>query len=308
MNARVLGAALAVVLGLGIGGTASGASDPGWRLTLLPLPAGHEDATGYITGTDGHGGYSGYLRIDGGTQVVTWSSGQPAVRGTPPGTEFAETRDQNRAGTIIGNAVDHETGAVAPFTLAAPGFRLLAPSGFTTAINERGDIVGGIADDVVLWPAGGEPVVVRVDLPSARAVDIDDDGTVLLASETGNHLWRDGVLTSLADPSAHAMAIRNGRVVGTGLLWHEPNAPTPLRNASIASEINGTGLIVGREQAASVNGPLAVWRGQAPIERLPVPNGWLGTAGALADDGTIAGWVSMGNPSEGGRPAVWLPS
>lgn len=308
MNARVLGAALAVVLGLGIGGTASGASDPGWRLTMLPLPAGHEDATGYVTGTDGHGGYSGYLRIGAGTQVVTWSSGRPAVRGTPPGTEFAETRDQNRAGTIIGNAIDHETGAIVPFTLAAPGFRLLARSGFTTAINERGDIVGGIANDVVLWPAGGEPVVVQVDLPSARAIDIDDDGTVLLASETGNYLWREGVLTRLADPSAYAMAIRNGWIVGTGLLWREPNAPTPLRDASIASEINGTGLIVGREQATSVNGPLAVWRGSAPLERLPVPNGWLGTAGALADDGSIAGWVSMGNPSEGGRPAVWLPS
>jgi hypothetical protein len=335
VSLRVWGTTLAVVGAVVAAAPAAGAEATGWKLDLLPLPEGHEDAIGYVTGIDGRGGYSGYLRIGDGAQVVTWTDGRPDLRGTPPGTEFARTDDQNWLGVVVGSAIDHDTGGFVPFALDAGGFRVLPlpdgqVDGFATAINERGDIVGGgTSGDVVLWPAGEEPRVLRVDLPLVSAADIDDDGTVLLNSDAGEYLWRDGALTRLADPAGHAYpharAIKNGWVAGgaasttepggTGFLWCRPEVPTtcqspapiPLPRGSTASEINSALLIVGRERSAAVSGPLAVWRGDRYLERLPVPTDRLGTAGALAEDGTIAGWVTSGDPSDGGQPAVWLP-
>lgn len=342
MNVRVWGVA-AAVLGAVVAtavGTDAGAEVTGWKLTLLSLPEGHEDAIGYVTGTDGRSGYSGYLRIGDGAQVVTWTAGRPELRGAPSGAEFARTDDQNPAGVIVGSAIDYDTGRSAPFSLDAAGFRLLPlpdgySDGFATAINERGDIVGGasggggVPGGVVLWPAGGDAQVLKVDLPGVSAADIDDDGTVLLDSVAGEYLWKNGTLTRLVDPADHAypqaMAIKNGWVVGTasstteagstGFLWCQPTVPTtcqsaapiPLPRGSVASEINGARLIVGRERSAAVNGPLAVWQGDQYLERLPVPAGQVGTAGALSEDGTVAGWVASGDPSDGGQPAVWLP-
>jgi hypothetical protein len=317
------------------GAPVAGAEEAGWKLTLLPMPAGHEDSYGYFTGTDGHGGYSGYIQVGDGAQVVTWTDGRPDLRGTPPGIEFARTDDQNQAGTVIGTGIDYDTGGSVPFTLDDNGFRFLPlPDGFregsATAVNDRGDIVGSVYGDdtsVVLWPAGGVPRVLDLGLPSVDAADIDDDGTVLLNSDAGRYLWKDGMLSRLADlPDhyyTHVSAIRNGWVVGTaasgtqpgsqGFLWCRTGAPTTCQGATIAlpraaeaDKINSTGLIVGRERTAEAYGPLAVWRGDQYLERLPVPAGHLATAGALAENGTVLGWVSpTSDPTNGGQPAVW---
>lgn len=329
MNTRAWGVALAVLGTVIAGAPAAEGASAGWRLTLLPMPEGHEDSYGYFTGTDGRGGYSGYIQVKDGAEVVTWTDGRPKLRGTPPGAEFAETRDQNAAGTIIGNGIDYDTGGFTPFTLDDDGFQHLPVpdgyrDGYTTAINDRGDVVGGAYTDtgvVVLWPAGGAPQVLKLDLPSVAAADIDDDGTVLLNSDAGQYLWKNGALTRLADPLDHAyphvQAIRNGWVVGgassSGFLWCKSGVPTTCQGATIAlpsaqtaQKINSSMLIVGRERTTDVSGPLAAWQGTQYLGRLPVPAGNLGTAGALAEDGTIIGWVSpTSDPSNGGQPAVW---
>ena len=117
--------------------------------------------------------------------------------------------------------------------------------------------------------------------------------------------------------------IRNGWVVGTaasetqpgsqGFLWCPTGGPTTCQGATIAlpraaeaNKVNSTLLIVGRERTAAAYGPLAMWRGDRYLGRLPVPAGHLGSAGALAEDGTVLGWVSpTSDPSNGGQPAVW---
>ena len=83
MNTRTWGVALAV-LGTVITGAPAAAAPAGWQLTLLPMPAGHEDSSGYFTGTDGRGGYSGFIQVKDGAQVVTWTDGRPTLRGLCP--------------------------------------------------------------------------------------------------------------------------------------------------------------------------------------------------------------------------------
>jgi hypothetical protein len=334
----VLCAVLAVVATQAQATAESTTDAAGWRMHLLPLPKGYEDATGFVTGTGGRGTYSGYLLDDVGSQVVTWTNGKPTLRGTPSEVEFAATADQSRDGTVVGTGHDYETLSASPFVLDDTGFWGLslpdgARDGWATAINDRGDIVGnssGSTNEILLWSAAdvfAPPRVLKVDLPSATATDIDDDGTILLYSEGGQYLWKDGELTRLKDPADHsatqAMAISGGRVVGvassttgpgsTGFLWCgsevstcQSDAPQALPDSAEATEINSSELIVGREHTTEVNGPLAVWQGLLHLGRLPVPDGELGSAGAVADDGTIAGWVSAGDPSDGGRPVVWV--
>ncbi|WP_285490965.1 hypothetical protein [Amycolatopsis taiwanensis] len=137
-----------------------------WQLSFLPLPDGHPDATGHVTGSDGKGGYSGFLDFAGKSQVVIWKDGEITVAGVPAGYDFAATHDENNSGTIVGEALDF-SGAKPEqaFLLGDAGFQFLPiPQGFdrtdATAINNRGDVVGQAfnatdpaKDAIVLWPA-----------------------------------------------------------------------------------------------------------------------------------------------------------
>lgn len=333
----LIGVATAVVV-IGIAPAGSSAAqdasheERGWKMSYLPMPHGHQDARGYVTGTDSKGSYSGFIGTGAGAEVVIWSGDQATLHGIPAGFEFAATQDQNRSGTIAGDAIDYDTGGSQPFILERAAFRMLPlPDGFTSsnvrAMNNQGDIVGFVfgpeSHAAVLWPGDDldEPVVLELNVPSADMPDIDDDGTILLDSfEAGQYLWKDGALEKLVVPAgythANVSAIRNGRVVGhasseaepagKGFFWRTPNDPRPLSGSATATEINAFGLIVGREpDTTSHQGPLAVWLGTYSAGRLPLPAGHRGNAGVIGDDGSIAGHVSTEPLDEGGRPVLW---
>lgn len=336
---RLIVAATAVMV-VGVAPVASAAAQEvsdgagGWTVNYLPMPRGFEDARGYVMGTDSKGMYSGFIGTGVGAEVVTWKGGKATLRGTPVGFEYAAAWDQNRSGTIAGDAIDYDSGGSRPFTLDGSRFRVLPlPDGFSStnvrAMNDRGDVVGlafgsdGGTDAAVLWPAGDydSPAVLELNLPDPDVRDIDDDGTLLLDSyEAGPHLWRDGILQKLTVPDGYThpnvSAMRRGRVVGhasseaepggQGFLWLTPTDPRPLQGSETAFGINSFGLIVGREPIpTSHQGPLAAWLGTYPAGRLPMPAGHNGAGHVVGDDGTIAGHVSTRPLDEGGRPVVW---
>ncbi|HEV7651662.1 MAG TPA: hypothetical protein VGP26_26210 [Actinophytocola sp.] len=313
-----------------------------WALTLLPLPAGHEDAKAWVDGTDGHGGYAGEISIGARSQVVTWAGDRPALRGAPAGADLVSVRDENASGTVVGHAMDADAGMFEAFLLDGAGFRVLpSPPVFRaalpSAINDRGDVVGTGANPdgspvPVLWPAGDldHPVVVGPDLFVASADDIDDAGTILLNDGAGaGYLWLDGALTPLPSPPGHtaasAASFSSTLVVGSaqsttrpgadGVVWCRPDNPTTcgsgqpqvLPGGGSALFVGESGLVVGRERSDDVQGPLAVWNGLEYVERLEVPEGRSGSAGAIGADGAVVGYVTAGAPDEGGQPAVWRP-
>ncbi|MEC3982751.1 hypothetical protein [Amycolatopsis sp. H20-H5] len=306
---------------------AEAAAAPAWAATLLPLPAGYPNASGFLTGTDGHGGYAGEFLIGDTSQVVTWTGGKPTVRGVPAGFEFASVRDENSSGVVLGYAIDYDTGHSQTFTLDGNGFHVLpVPAGYDSAygvaINNRGDVLAQLVTDdpaksaTALWPAlGNGPVVIPNAHRSEVAADLDEDGTILLNyDDHGAFLWKDGVSRDLTVPAGdqylYASAIKNGSVVGsgaTGLLWRTPDDPEALPDSDSARAVNASGLIVGRQpQPSTPYGPVAAWQGTTALGRLPMPEGYAkGSGYAVGDDGTIVGVTSNGPLDEGGVPVVW---
>jgi uncharacterized membrane protein len=341
--ARALAAATTLATTTAVLATpAAAAAPPHWALTLLPLPAGHEDATGFVNGTDGHGGYAGSVHVGDDLQVVTWADDRPTLRGAPVGTSSPFVADENAAGTIIGTAVDDDSSVATAFLLDGSGYRILpnlSPSkdAVPMAINDRGDVVGtaSTADGFavpLLWPADDldHPIHLAPGLLSAAARDIDDDGTVLLdADADGVQLLASGTLTRLPDPVGYSFlaagSLSATLVVGTapsttvpgadGFVWCRPDNPTTcgsdqpqaLPRSDSALYVNESGVIVGRERGDDVDGPLAVWQDLGFVERLAVPEGQRGSAAAIGADGAIVGIVAAGPLDDGGRPAVWRP-
>ncbi|MEV4600078.1 hypothetical protein AB0K15_22085 [Amycolatopsis sp. NPDC049253] len=326
LKALAVAAAAVVVTGLG----AVPASADTWHATLLPLPEGHEDATGFLTGTDGHGGFAGEFAIDGTSQVVTWTNGQPTVRGLPAGYEFASVRDENSSGVVLGDAVDYDTGLTRGFVLDGNGFHLLPTvpgyvSTQVTALNNRGDVLARLfagdpaKDAVALWPAFGQgPIIVGHTGDWPNEVDLDEDGTVLFT----DHLWRDGTVLPLAVPDGYSSvfgsAIRDGVVVGSGisesatpnqaLRWTSPGHPEALPDGDEATDLNGSGLIGGQlpnREIPNAGAPF-VWQGTSPVGKLPLPDGYgSGNIHAVGEDGTVVGIVSNRPLDEGGAPVIW---
>ncbi|MCR6488552.1 hypothetical protein M8542_37565 [Amycolatopsis sp. OK19-0408] len=300
-----------------------------WEANLLALPAGHPDATGWVRGTDSHGGYAGHLVLDGHGTVVTWSKGQPTVHPQPTGFESTAVADENSAGTVlcdsVGAASEHQL-----FLLGRDGgYQGLAqptewPLVTAVALNERGDVVGNASNwsgesVVLVWHAADRAHPVEITgLPSLSATDIDDDGTVLLNSYPHSVLWRDGEFQELTtlpgQPYTFAQAIRNGQVTGNSAefaggpgqaaVWRTPTEPAALPSSHAAFGINRYGLIVGYDTSAT---PLAAWLGTRSMGSLPPAPGFTQAwAKAVGDDGTIAGVVSNSEPTtNGGRPVVW---
>ncbi|QYN25084.1 hypothetical protein [Amycolatopsis sp. DSM 110486] len=328
MKLRALAVAAAAVVVTGLGAVPASAET--WHATLLPLPKGHEDATGFLMGTDGHGGFAGEFAIDGTSQVVTWTNGQPTVRGLPAGYEFARVVDENSSGVVLGDAVDYDTGLSRGFLLDGNGFHLLPEApGYVgsqaTALNDRGDVLALLfADDpakdaVALWPVLGQGLVIVPHTGEwADARDLDEDGTVLFS----DHLWKNGGSTPLTLPagysSAFALAIRDGVVVGfanpdgpppsQAFRWTAPDRPEPLPQGDQARFVNSTGLSAG--QLPNLTTPNAgapfAWQDTTPLGKLPLPDGYRsGDVHSVGDDDTIGGIVSNGPLDEGGAPVIW---
>jgi hypothetical protein len=325
MTWRTLGVAVAAVLTAATATPPAAATPaPQWQVTLLPMPAGWPDATAYVWGSDGHGGYAGTITTDTDVVVVTWNCGKVAVHTGPNGSGWTDVKGESRDGTVLVNTATLDRAGV--YHPVSPGpFRYAGP----VAIGPRGDLVG-LGDepdlskvDALYWSSpSAEPVALAGMLPSSYPVAIDDNGTVLFNHPDGPYLLRDGVVHKLALPAGYshgsAYGIRHGVVTGSAsppdgpsgaaLVWHSPDSPAVLANSgNHALYRNSRGLSVGTEfDPLSSWGPTAAWQGGRELGRLPGLDGLpIVHSSIVDDDGTIAGVGSIYVGGAEGRPALW---
>lgn len=331
MGWRTLGVVAATALAAATAATPAVADTQHWVVSALPTPPGLSQ--GYVTASDGHGGYAGLMETATGYSVVTWSNGRAVDHGTPAGEDFPSVLGESSNGTVLVAAGSATTTEVKLYTLDATGYHPVSTGLYTdvqtATIGPRGDmavLAGNPAEPqstvVLYWspfgPAGPRPLAGA--LRNSSPLGIDDDGTVLLTDDTSPYLVRDGVARRLTVPANYkypaAHAIRNGIVVGSavptdapgpvGMVWTSSVA-TPLEKGAEAYGVNANGRVAGAEfQLAVPAGPAAVWQGTVFQAELPLLAGTTKATARLVDaDGTIAGWASDHPLDEGGRPVVW---
>ncbi|SEB33750.1 hypothetical protein SAMN04489727_0831 [Amycolatopsis tolypomycina] len=304
-----------------------------WQPAVLPLPAGADPAGhGFLKASNGRGEYTGSFIVDGKLQVVSWRGGKPVLRGVPDGFEWAMAEDENGAGTVVGTAIDYDTGAFRSFVLDATGFHLReTPAGYreaqTTAVNARGDVLGQVFGEdparngAIVWPAdGGAPVIIPATHQYEIPLNIDDDGTVLFSSYESGLLWKDGSYRELTAPGfryTSGSAIRNGVVVGSAsdgtvagsraMRWNSAGVATVLPGGDAAYALNRAGLTYGTAPVpGSFRGTPTTWFGTTPSGDLRQPGSYPSyQASQVTDNGTFAGIASNGPLDEGGVPVVW---
>ncbi|SEF26454.1 hypothetical protein SAMN05421837_103326 [Amycolatopsis pretoriensis] len=283
-----------------------------WRAEPVPVPPFAEPRSYYVDATDGEGNFSGRTFVgQSAFGVVLWEHGEPRQLDLPEGFDSAVPAGQTRSGTVLVNATSFATtpatqqiflyrnGTYEPVRLPA-GYR----NARADAINDRGDVVatasvpGGSV--VILWSvlAAGPIVISPPELPWASAVDIDEDGTILLGDGYSAYLWRSGTLTPQPpSPGTPVLTreISNGTAVGTVLdpagpkavLWSQ-DAPHLLDGGGEAESVNHHGTIAGR--LGAWDGPPAVWQGTSLVAKLPLPAGAASaSADLIGDDGTVFG-------------------
>ncbi|MGH3877587.1 MAG: hypothetical protein ACRDSK_11195 [Actinophytocola sp.] len=299
-----------------------------WQAAVLPLPAEYPDGLVWLDGTDGHGHYSGTIQHSGGRfAVVLYDGDQPFVAGAPDGCDSAGVSDENSSGLVVGTAYNCENSIYdQAFVYQNGTFSLLTPPGEYTAaqvfgVNDRGDILASVwAPDTtiepanVVWsPIAAEPIIIHPTLEEQYAVDIDDDGTLLLTSQDGPAIWRDGEVTMLPVPDEYAYttasAIAGGHVVGSAvstttaeevsLYWPTPaSRPQELNGPGRAYHVNRSGLAVG-------NYPATTWDNGVPAGALPVPKGFSDVqVDGVGDDGTVFGEGGEVTVAPG-TPVIW---
>lgn len=311
-----------IIVAAGLVGAGQANAAAGWQPTVLPLPDNWRG--GWAVGTDGKGEYSGTY-VDGDTglsKVLIWRGGPPTVVNPPSGCDDVAARGENAARVIAVEASGCGDGADwGAYTYSGGQYhRLPLPAGypdsFTTAINQRGDVLGQAGpraepEVTVVWRPAAQPVVIPDTVGGQTPVDIDDDGTILFQTDTGPYLWRDGTMTKLpvpADHEARGTAIRGGVVVGqinrvgetdTGAYsWPTPTTQRVLPGGETCADINATGLAAGE---------FMTWQDGAPTGTLPIPPGY-DSAGvdSVGDDGSIVGSVGVqASDRPFTQPAVW---
>jgi hypothetical protein len=324
---RITAAGLAV-LALAVVTAAPAGADPApaactWRAEPVPVPPFAEPSSYYVDATDGEGNFAGRTYVDQSAfGVVLWEHGEPRQLDLPAGFDSAVPAGQTRSGTVLVNAWSFRTtpatsqiflyrnGTYEPLRLPA-GYRDVTAN----AINDRGDVVatasfpGGSV--VILWSvlAAGPRVIAPPELPYASAVDIDEDGTVLLSGGYSAYLWRSGTLTPQPpSPGTPVLAreISGGTAVGAVLdvagpkavLWSQ-DTPHLLEGGGAAESVNRHGTIAGR--VGAWDGPPAVWQGTGLVTKLPLPEGASSaSADLIGDDGTVFG---RGDGDTG--PVLW---
>ncbi|MCE7003733.1 PKD domain-containing protein [Kibdelosporangium philippinense] len=293
-----------------------------WRVEKIKAPDGEEATSTQVNGTDSKGNYSGTAAVGimEKMMVVLWTDGEPRIAHE---FAFAWVADENSAGTVLVNGNDPQTGRSGVFLLArghtgnGTVTHLRAPDGYqaekAVALNDRGDALGSgqRTNDghgvTLLWPVGGEPIV--IDTPVGAGADLDDDGTVLLHnSDNGSaHLWRSGAVIPLSgNGSFESGVIRAGKILrwekleslaGRSFLYSRPDAPRLIENGGTAEAMNANGLIVGR--MSTQIGPPAVWRDTAFLAELPLPDGVTEIADGsfvVGDDDVIYGTATGYGP------------
>jgi len=299
-----------------------------WQTSALPVPAGANVFSFSIGGTDHSGGWVGRASMSDGWHVFAWKNGTVTDYGRPLPSGIATVPDENRAGTIVANRIDGTFQQITmAFRIRGGQWEQLAPlSGATRslaeAINDAGDIIGtnwvprnGKTGPVVVrWPAGQTAAVEVPGIPfDSRAIDIDEDGTLLVGVRdaiTGAYLpnvVRGGVRTALpqlaGNQDLEAVQLSNGRVTGwvytnsryTGVVWERDLTPHALPNATQGLLINRDGLVVGRRSGTNVS--YGVWRDRTLEFTFDASNDNL-DLGAISDDGTFAGTLRY-------APTVW---
>lgn len=212
-------------------GTVTVAEPTSCTLEQLAAPDGAPKAL--VTGADPTGRYivgRTYPR-DGRYQAVIWHDG--AGRTVPlPGDLEESLTDVNSAGTAVGWSYLPDGGStrVLPYVYRDGTVSQLpgVTSGYAYAVNDA-DVIVGAEDEgpALLWRSATAPAT-RLPLPAgattARAVDIDEDGTVVgVVGLDRPYVWfADGTHRELALPTidgepaktASAASVRGGWAVG----------------------------------------------------------------------------------------------
>lgn len=314
---RRAAALAALTFGTVLTAPAAHAAEPcTWTVQKVPTPGGFEARYTRVEGTDSHGNYSGTvtdLSVNM-ARVVLWTDGQPRIPAALANFVYPSVADENSAGTVLlsGSLPSTDVGVYlfadghrGPGTLT----RLPTPDGYrvesAVALNERGDVLasGSATADghpvSILWSTfAAGPLV--IDTPAGSGIDLDDDGTVLLAPRDGKpgSLWRHGQVIPLTGEDHFLLlrAIRNGVVVGTAvdawpasraLAWHGPDDPRPLERGGTAEAVNAHGLIAG--SLTDLTGLPAVWQDTELLGALPVPDGVDADLFVVGDDGVVYG-------------------
>ncbi|RSN34530.1 hypothetical protein DL990_12815 [Amycolatopsis sp. WAC 01416] len=319
----------AVALSVSVSAPAAASPAPGaatcsYQVTPVAVPPGAERQRVDVVATDGAGNYSGteIVGSSGAYRLVLWHGDDPETVEPPKGFDSVAPRSQNRSGTVLVNAVSVADRKRQIFLYRDGNYEPLAiPDGFVdprgVAINDLGEIVatanpvGGTGSVVIAWlsHAAGPVIIAPPELPYASAVDIDQDGTIMLGDGYSAYLWRAGKLTALPpSPEVPVLSrgISAGRAVGTildakgpkGVVW-TGNIPELLEGGGAAESINRHGLIAGRARAW--DGPPVVWQGTRLAAELPLPAGSTSArADLVSDDGTV-----FGNADAGAGPVHW---
>ncbi|MCO1575732.1 hypothetical protein M8C13_08160 [Crossiella sp. SN42] len=303
-------ALLAAVLATGLLAPAATAAPAcTWRASAVPTPAGLDPADFAVTGSDGSGNYSGHYKAGSAEAVFyRWVNGNPVAQ-PPAATALRLVVDENAAGTVL---LQGETGVLFTQTKAGTYHSLAVPAGFTSvtalAINNRGEVLASAtrtADNRsvgLLWRSTGTVVVDAPGTSGVRAVDLDDQGAVLLnttnTAELAALVWRDGDISRNGlRTRLSPRAISGGMAVGVDLSSLEPAGwqwdsehgnVTYLPRSTWAESINHTQLVGG--QADRPDGPPAVWRAESFVTLLPLlPGMTTARVNHVGDDGVVFG-------------------
>ncbi|MBB4679751.1 hypothetical protein HNR67_005869 [Crossiella cryophila] len=144
------------------------------------------------------------------------------------------------------------------------------------AINNRGDMLASGGGGWILWPGNGSAPITHTNpqYGATRPIDLDEDGTVLMA----------------------VRRISNGKVLGqnpsgdfNSWVWDTHSGQvTPLTPRGSVDLINQQGLLAGRNAESGFRP--ALWQGTTLLTNLPdAPGGTPWTVQVLGDDNTIAG-------------------
>lgn len=336
----VLSASLALTVATGLAPTAMAAPAAcTWQQTILPLPSGAP--TGEVWASDNNGGYAGTVSFGAdsanGEPAVLWKNGKITNLGLLAGHQkYVSVTGVNQAGTVVGSAPKN-TGFGEPTAFRSRNGKLAAlpelpkAIGSTAqAVNERGDIVGGVLTEdqiwqPVIWPADKPGTVVRLTgLPTGGnsiVEGIDKDGTLLVSydhptrSRVG-YLWKDGTAHELAMPEdAYDVVLRgisNGRVIGQvsygkggdgPLLWDRDGKPSVPPRAADLQGINRDGQLVGRTDDPSRH-EFGVWKAGKLDSTISYTADHGLELHVSSDDGSIAG-RSWKFPGGFDQPTVW---
>lgn len=226
--------------------------------------------------------------------AVADRSGYVTDLGVLAGDAWSQAIGVNNRGEVIGTSGTGDGVHMRGFVWSASaGFRELEglPGADQTqpwAINNRGQVVGYSSNPLhgiqaVMWDRPGAAVVIPQVAAAgdehtiSEAFDLNDAGDVVGAmGEPGTNQWRPFILGRSGLLRTFDMASwANGAVYDAGF-----------------TKINGRGDVVGWYFGYDGTGAVPIVLSAGSIQALPVPEGMFGSAAALAQDGTVVGFVS----------------